>query len=201
MRPVAIDATTLSILLNPRTGMPLDPATKAPVEFGRERILGFVAQMEKDRRKLIIPTPAIAELLTAIGPTSADYIRIVNRKAVFEVRSFDEVAAVELAFLNRDLFASLDRKGGLEPWQKMKVDRQILAIAKVANCEKILTEDDGLANRARLCDIEPIRIADLSVPETAKQGELQLEDHEELPADEQGEGSGDSDADPKPDAD
>lgn len=181
MRPIAIDATTLSILLNPKAKIPLDPATGQPVDLGKERLLGFIIQAEKDRRKLVIPTPATAELLTAIGPTSADYIRVINRKAVFEVRSFDEVAAMELAFLNRDVFRTLDEKNGLEPWQKMKVDRQIVAIAKVANCEKILTEDGGLGNRASLCEITPLKILDLEIPESARQGALQLEDHEEIP--------------------
>lgn len=174
MRPVAIDATTLSLMLNPKSPMPVD--------FGRERIIAFIAKAEKERRKLVIPTPATAELLTAIGPTSADYIRVINRKTVFEVRSFDEVAAMELAFLNRDVFGSLDKKNGLEAWQKIKVDRQIIAIAKVANCEQILTEDDGLGNRARLCDIEPRKLADLPVPDSSRQGELDLEEHEEIEA-------------------
>ncbi len=172
MRPVAIDATTLSIMLNPKSLISVD--------FGRERLNGFIARAEKERRKLIIPTPATAELLTAIGPTSADYIRVINRKAVFEVRAFDEVAAMELAFLNRDIFAALDKKNRLEGWQKIKVDRQIIAIARVAECEHILTEDDALANRAQLCDIEPIKLADLPIPDSARQGELGLEEHEEI---------------------
>lgn len=172
MRPIAIDATTLSIMLNPKS--------RLPVEFARERIIGFIGRAEKERRKLIIPTPATAELLTAIGPTSADYIRVINRKAVFEVRAFDDVAAMELAFLNRDVFGGLDKKNKLEAWQKIKVDRQIIAIAKVADCEQILTEDEALGNRARLCEIEPIKLADLPIPDSAKQGELRLEEHEEI---------------------
>lgn len=159
----------------------LNPKSRVLVDLGKERLKGFIARAEKERRKIVIPTPATAELLTAIGPTSADYLRVINRKAVFEVRPFDEVAAMELAFLNRDVFAGLDKKNKLEAWQKIKVDRQIIAIAKVADCEQILTEDDGLANRARLCDIEPIKLADLPIPEAAKQGEFQLEDHEEIP--------------------
>jgi hypothetical protein len=99
---------------------------------------------------------------------------------VFEVRAFDEVAAMELAFLNRDVFAALDKKNKLEAWQKIKVDRQIIAIAKVADCEQILTEDEGLGNRARLCDIEPIKLADLPIPDAARQGAFDLEDHEEI---------------------
>lgn len=181
MSPYAVDATTLSILLNPRSRMPDDQNTGKPIELGRERLLGLVARAEKDKRKLVIPTPATAELLTAIGPNNADYIRTINRKSVFDVRPFDEVAAIELAFLNRDVFASLDRKNGLEPWQKVKTDRQIIAIAKVTKCECILTEDDALGNRARLCGIEPIKIIDLAIPDSARQGELELEDHEEVP--------------------
>jgi hypothetical protein len=172
MRPIAIDATTLSIMLN--------PMARVPVDLGRERLNAFIAKAEKERRKLVIPTPATAELLTAIGPNSADYIRVINRKAVFEVKAFDEVAAMELAFLNRDVFASLDKKNKLEGWQKIKVDRQIIAIAKVAECEQILTEDEALGNRARLCDIEPIKLADLPIPDSAKQGVFDLEEHEEI---------------------
>jgi hypothetical protein len=188
VRPIAVDATTLSIMLNPHSQIPVDLATGAPVELGRARLLAFIAAVEKERRKLVIPTPVAAELLTAIGPTSADYIRVINRKSVFEVRAFDEVAAVELAFLNRDTFGELDKKGKLEPWQKIKVDRQIIAIAKVADCELILTEDVKLANRARMCDIEPLRLMDMPIPASARQGELQLEDHEEIPIVEDGEG-------------
>lgn len=99
---------------------------------------------------------------------------------MFEVKAFDEVAAMELAFLNRDVFGSLDKKNKVEAWQKIKVDRQIIAIAKVADCEQILTEDEALGNRARLCEIQPIKLADLPVPDSAKQGELKLEEHAEI---------------------
>ena len=87
MRPIAIDATTLSILLNPAAKVPLD-ATGVPVDFGRERILGFIAQAEKERRKLIIPTPATAELLTAIGPTSA-------KQGELQLEEHEEIPSVE----------------------------------------------------------------------------------------------------------
>jgi hypothetical protein len=181
MKPIAIDATALSIMLHPAGNIPNDPTTGLPIELARARIMAFVARMEKERRKLIIPTPASAELLTIIGPTSADYIRTINRKAVFDVRAFDEIAATELAFLNRDIFASLDGKNKLVPWQKVKVDRQILAIAKVAQCEHILTEDGPMGNRARLCGIEPMSVCDMPIPDSAKQGDFFLQEHEEIP--------------------
>lgn len=85
------------------------------------------------------------------------------------------MAAVELAFLDRDVFGSLNRKNGLEPWQKTKVDRQIIAVAKVANCGQILSEDDGL------CNIEPLKVFDLPIPDAAKQHPLPLEEHDDLP--------------------
>jgi hypothetical protein len=37
-----------------------------------------------------------------------------------------------------------------------------------------------LGNRTRLCDIEPIKLADLAIPDSAKQGVLELEEHAEI---------------------
>lgn len=182
MKPIAVDTSALTILLNPNARIPADPQSGEPISYARDRILGFVARIEKERRKLVIPTPVVAELLTAIGPNTADYLRVINRKAVFQVLPFDEISAIELAFLNRDVFASSDQKTGAEPWQKMKVDRQIIAVTKVAKCGAILTGDRGLASRAKLCNIEPLSIADLPVPDQARQHEMDFAEHEELPA-------------------
>ena len=63
----------------------------------------------------------------------------------------------------------------------MKIDRQILAICRVAQCETLYTDDSSLINRAKLCDLRTVRLCDLPVPNAARQGKLDLERHEELP--------------------
>ena len=181
MSAVAFDNTMLSALLNPN-GKPIyHPGTDNPLEFALERAESVVAMIEKAKRKIILPAPACAELLTAIGPDAQQYLNIVGRSRVFEIGNFDARGAAELALLNRGLFATNDEKDRLEPYQKRKVDRQIVAICKVYGVTELYTDDGGLAKNARLCGITPISLSQVLIPETAKQRSLELEPHEELP--------------------
>jgi predicted nucleic acid-binding protein len=171
----------LSTLLNPDASVPGDPATDKPVEWPKERVEGLINDLSKDKKKIVIPAPVAAEILTVIGPANTDYLSIINRSKVFEVVPLDAKAAVELAFLNRDVFAARDKKSNAQPYQKVKVDRQILAICKVAGCDTLYTDDKSLIGCAKLCGIATVRLCDLPIPETARQHKLDLEPHEELP--------------------
>lgn len=181
MSAVAFDNTMLSILLNPNGKIPFVDGTTVPVEFAKERAEHVVATIQKQRRKIIIPAPACAELLTAIGPTAQQYINLVSRSRIFEIGNFDARGAAELALLNRDTFHYLDQKNRAEPYQKRKVDRQIVAICKVYGVTEIYTDDKALAKSALLCGITPIGISECSIPDSARQGNLKLEQHEEIP--------------------
>jgi hypothetical protein len=177
----AFDNTMLSVLLNPSGKVPCVPGTDTPVDMAKERAEGVVEAIEKDNRKIILPTPACAELLTAIGPDAQQYLNIVSRSRVFEVASFDARCAAELAILNRETFKKLDDDNRAEPYQKRKVDRQIIAICKVAGVTDIYTDDGGLANRAKLCGINPISISECAIPEGDRQIPLALMQHEAIP--------------------
>ena len=178
---VAFDNTMLSILLNPNGEIPIDPATNEPVVDAKARAQSVIHAIQKARRKIIIPAPACAELLTAIGPDAQQYLNVVGRSRVFEIGNFDARCAAELALLNRDTFQIHDKKHKAEPYQKRKVDRQIIAIAKVYGATEIYTDDDGLAKRARMCGITPISIAEIPIPEEAKQLGLNLDPHDPIP--------------------
>ena len=179
--PVAFDSTMLSTLLNPSAGVPTDPATGKPVECPKERVEGLVVKLSKAKEKIIIPAPVTAEILSVIGPANTDYLSIINRSRVFEVVPLDDKAAVELAFLNRDVFRTRDKKSKAQPHQKVKVDRQILAICKVAGCDTLYTDDKSLIGCAKLCGITTVRLCDLPIPDSARQHNLDLEPHDELP--------------------
>lgn len=181
MTPCAFDSTMLSLLLNPKSKAPLDSATRKPIEFARERVQDLVRRLNKSRQKIIIPAPVTAEILSAVGPANADYLRIINRARIFEVRPFDEVAAIELAFLNRDVFGKQDQTNKVETRQKVKVDRQILAVCRVADCETIYTDDGNLRNRAEMCGMKALGIGDIPIPESARQLPLDLEPHDDIP--------------------
>ena len=181
MSAVAFDNTMLSILLNPDSNVPCFRGTDAPVDLAKERAESIIVQIQKSRRKIIIPAPACAELLTAIGPDAQQYVNLVSRSRVFEIASFDARCATELAILNRDTFRQQDQANGLDTYQKRKVDRQIVAICKVNGVTEIYTDDKGLSARARLCGITPVAIEEVPVPDSARQGRFELEQHDEIP--------------------
>lgn len=181
MSAVAFDNTMLSVLLNPDSHGPDDPATGLPIEMAKERAESIVADLEKARRKIILPTPACAELLTAIGPTAQQYLNVIGRSRLFEVASFDARCAAELALLNRDTFKQNDERDRLEPYQKVKVDRQIIALCRVYGVTELYTDDAKLAKRARMCGIVPISLAEIPIPEAERQVRLDLEPHPEMP--------------------
>lgn len=184
MSSCAFDSTMLSLLLNPKSKAVEDPATGKPVELARERVQDLVRRLNKSRQKIIIPTPVTAEILSVVGPGNADYLRIINRARIFEVKPFDEVAAIELAFLNRDVFGKQDKVNKVETRQKVKVDRQILAVCKVADCDTFYTDDANLRNRAVMCGMKALGILDIPIPESARQLPLDLEPHDDIPEDE-----------------
>jgi hypothetical protein len=159
----------LSILLNPSGRIPADPDTGQPVLMAKRRAELLVESLAKSRQKIIIPTPAQAELLTAIGPTAQQYFDIIAQSRLFEVASFDSRCAIELAYLNRDIFAAHDPKNPTEAYQKIKIDRQIIAVFKVAGVENIYTDDAAMARRARLCGLNPIGTAQLELPTEDRQ--------------------------------
>ena len=72
--PVGFDSTILSILLNPKARIPSDPATGRPPDLAKERVQGLVGRLQKEKQKIIIPAPVTAEILTVVGPASADYL-------------------------------------------------------------------------------------------------------------------------------
>jgi predicted nucleic acid-binding protein len=55
---------------------------------------------------------------------------------------FDTRAAIELAVMTRNAIDQGDKRGGVDaPWNKVKFDRQIVAIAKVAGATTIYSDD------------------------------------------------------------
>jgi hypothetical protein len=53
----------------------------------------LVETLGKSRQKIIIPTPATAELLTAIGPDAQQYLTVISRSQLFEIAPFDSRCA------------------------------------------------------------------------------------------------------------
>lgn len=173
---VVFDATILLALLWPGIPPPLDPAADKPVVRFRERIDYLVQQLERQRTKIVIPTPALSEVLVRSGQAGPEYLSLIGSKAVFRIVPFDVRAAVEVATMTRNAIRGGDkRSGGTGTWAKIKYDRQIVAIAKVEGAMTIYSDDRDICNFGREAGLTVLRIADLPLPPEDPQWNLNFE--------------------------
>jgi len=167
---VVFDATTLLLMLAPSAAVPKDHTGK-PIAYPKERIDGLVLELAKSKTKIIIPTPALSEVMVRAGKVAAShYLAIIRRSAHFRIESFDERAAIELALMTADAIEMGDKKyGSDDTWAKVKFDRQIVAISIVNAASIIYTDDRNLAIFARRQGLRAVGIADLPIPEATAQ--------------------------------
>jgi hypothetical protein len=93
----------------------------------QDRITYLVSELEKRKEKIIVPTPALSELLVRAGEAGPDYLDILNRHAAFKIVDFDQRAAVEVAAATREALAAGDKRGGSHsPWAKIKLGAALL---------------------------------------------------------------------------
>lgn len=162
---VVFDATTLLLLLDPTLPAPLDKVTGRPVTDVGRRINYLVSLLQRDRTKIIIPTPALAEVLTRAERAGADYFTKLDRAAAFKIEPFETRAAIELARMTAIAVAGGDKREGLDAtWSKIKFDRQIVAIAKVSKVSTVYSDDENLGKVAKVQGINVVTIGELPLP-------------------------------------
>jgi hypothetical protein len=163
---LTLDNSTFVYLINPEARPPIDPSTGRPLAFAKERIEGLIASLGRSGR-VILPTPALAEALVKAGGAAADIVQKINDKAQILVAPFDTKAAIELASLHLEIEAATGSKKGtsLDPWQKIKIDRQIVSIAKVNQSDTIYSDDVGLCKFAKSVGLNAISSWDLEIPQ------------------------------------
>lgn len=172
---VVFDATTLMLAIRPESGRPIDSETGEPIEHAAERIAFLIAEMDKSKTKIGIPTPALSEVLVRAGSGAPKIVERIGQLSVFQVLNFDEMSAIEVAMMTKVALDSGDKRDGSdEVWAKIKYDRQIIGIARRARATAIYTDDRGLRNTAVRSGFTVIRLADLQLPPEKAQGELPL---------------------------
>lgn len=94
---VLFDANFLIYFLDPkiREGVGANP-----------RIDYLVEAIQKRGERIIVPTPALSELLVKAGDAGPKYLDIIARSRFFRIAEFGERAAVEAAVLTREAIAA-----------------------------------------------------------------------------------------------
>jgi predicted nucleic acid-binding protein len=173
---VVLDSSFLLLVIYDRVAVPKDPATGKPYEKGRERVEYLIDTLSDAKIPILIPTPVLAEVLVRAGAATAQLLARFKQIPLLKVGNFDERAAVELAQMTgAALKASRKKAPSDAPYQKVKLDRQIIAIAKVERATTIYTDDGDLAKLATAERIQAIGLGSLRMPPLKEQPDLPLE--------------------------
>jgi predicted nucleic acid-binding protein len=163
---IVVDSTALCLLVNPSANPPDDPNTGRPVVQARDRIERMISELGANGT-LIIPTPVLAEVLVRAEAGASAIVAELERLSRVRVRPFDQRAAIETAIMTGEAIRAGDKRGGsTDAWQKVKVDRQIIAIARTNNATRIYADDKALVAFARRLGMDVVSTWELALPET-----------------------------------
>ena len=131
----------------------------------QERIEYLVRMLDEAKTKIIIPTPALSEVLVIAGPDGSKYLAEINNRSCFKIADFDQRAAVEAAIQIRNAKEGGDKREGTKAtWAKVKYDRQIVAIAKVEGASTIYSDDEDIKKYATAIGIEVKGVESFPLP-------------------------------------
>jgi predicted nucleic acid-binding protein len=156
---VAFDASVLVYLLDDTSAAPQDD-DGMPISDCQARVSHLIAELQRAKAKIIVPAPALAEVLVYGGSASATWLSILNTSRHIRVSPFDERAAVEYAAMELERLSS--RRTNV-PRAKAKFDQQIVAIARIEGAELIYSDDHDIRRLWRAED-QVIGIAALPLP-------------------------------------
>lgn len=162
---VVFDAAFLLMLLDPQITNPKDAITGLEVNDFRQRIDFLIADLQKKREKILIPTPALSEVLVRADKARADYAAKLSKSAEFRIEPFCPIAALEVAIMCKEAIDAGDKKAGSkETWTKIKYDRQIIAIARVHQAISIYTNDENLIKFSKARGLNAFTLSSLPLP-------------------------------------
>jgi predicted nucleic acid-binding protein len=178
---VLFDAAILSIAIDPKANIPSDFRTGQPIPDARARVDALIASLEQDGEGVIIPTPALSEALTTLAEKAIELTEQIERRSCFRIKPFGKREAIEIAMRTRAAILAGDKREGLtDPWQKVKYDRQIVAVAKTENVTAIYSTDRAVHEHGRLWGIPVLHLADVPLGSpSGTQGKLDLEQQNE----------------------
>jgi predicted nucleic acid-binding protein len=159
---VLIDTNALIKLLDPRIAVQVSA-----------RLKGVLEDIDQTNGQLIIPVQVVGEYTSGADQAGQELLAKLLGNRRIKVANFDHVAAVECAMMDKTAISSGGHKRAPLTrdisWQKVKVDRQIVAIARVLKVDRIISTDGDILKIAKAVGMPCIAIEDLPLPAWAAQ--------------------------------
>jgi predicted nucleic acid-binding protein len=167
---VVFDASFLAALTDETT--PVRAVTGGTPDDTRDRLAYLIERLDDGGADIVIPTPALAEVLSVATRDPSAALATLDAQARFRVVPFDQRAATECGIRIRDGLRGRDSGQTTRP--AVKFDSMILAVAIVEQATAIYTDDDALRGRARAAGLRAYGFDDLPARPTPPQGELPM---------------------------
>ena len=160
------------------------PDVRCSVSKAKERVEYLVQKLASTNERIMIPTPALSEVLVRAGSAGLEFMNLMARSSRFEIAPFDTRAAIEVSIAIADAIRTGNKRGknSQDTWAKIKFDHQIVAICKVREVKILYSDDPGLCKFAQRLGIHTYALADLPLPTEEPDLFTQLEEPETLPA-------------------
>lgn len=156
---VAFDSSVLIDLMNPH----LEGDHRAKID-------DLVQTLKQQRARILIPSPALAEVMIYADQARENYYAKMSKSPLFQIASFDGRAAVECSIMLEEALTKRER--GAITKTKFKFDWQIVAIAKCRGADIIYAEDGDIERCALRAGVRFQKPSDLPVPAWARQVSL-----------------------------
>lgn len=150
------------------------------------RLENLLDSVGKAGGRVVLPTPAISELLVRAEAGGAAWLSALQRRSSVLIAPFDVRAAAECAMIHRSAIQKAGKRYGTKPgeaYQKIKVDRQIAAIALVHGADLVVTADENLMTVCAHVGISSKRVEELELPTSAAQMKIDYQAAEQASAD------------------
>lgn len=134
------------------------------------RMDGHVAELKRKREPVGIPAQVLAEFLEGAKPEEVAMSFNLLKTTAFKVLPYDMRSAVETVEVAKSGHtARKAQKGQKRERQAVKVDWQIIAVAKANNARLLVTNDTDMLNEANRCGLACMTIADFTIPDELRQ--------------------------------
>jgi hypothetical protein len=150
------------------------PGARHPIADAEKRINHLIGFLSGRGDRIVIPTPALSELLVKVGNARDRIVKDLTKNPRFLIAPFDTASAVELSLMTDSAINTAGKKHGSEAtWAKVKFDRQIVSIAKVLRVTCIYSDDGDVKSIGHREGVSVYGVGDIIVPSSA-QSEFQL---------------------------
>ena len=145
-------------LVQPNAKPPNDPATGEPLSNVNGRIDRLIRSIESNSQTIVIPTPALAEVLVVARGKIEDWISMLQQSRHFQIVDFEINAVKKLVDVTQKIHKdeAFESQSAFTKAQ-LKFDRQIIAIALAQNQDTIYSDDQGIKRMERYFDIKVIQ--------------------------------------------